>query len=158
MEGGKLGKLKALTDSIRAGQRVVLLPPGIFVVVASIFLLLFTTVLLVGSMISLLGRELLPQHKALIQFSSFFLIIVFIISPSFMLIQGKKKFIKRKYYYSLSVILVGVLMILLNSAKGNDQVIPLYMGVLGGVSSFLLIKAALMRYAGSFTTYSRCRR
>ena len=59
-----------------------------------------------------------------------------------MLIQGKKKYIKLKYYYSLSVIVVGVLMILLNGAKGNDQVIPLYMAVLGGVSSFVLIKSS----------------
>ncbi len=108
-----LSELKALTDSIKAGKRVILLPPGMLVLISIIGLLIAATVTLSGPMISLFAHGLPISIQVGFQFVGMLCIFVFAILPGLMVLHGKPAFTTLSVFYSLLLLLASALMLVL---------------------------------------------
>jgi hypothetical protein len=109
----QIDNLRALTDSIKAGERVVLFPPGMFSLIALVLLLVINTVLITSSLINIFFTEADFKQQALFQFSSLGISFLLVILPNLMVLSGKKKFSILSYYYSWLILVFSVLMLAL---------------------------------------------
>jgi len=145
MKATSLDNLKVLTDSIKAGERVVLLPPGIFSLIAIIVLLIVATVTLTGSFISIFASTADVSIKAGIQFSSMGVIFLFIIFPGLMIFQGNKKFTAWSYYYAIVLVLASSLFIaikVLELFNASFSIEPVLICFLTSLTSLLLLRSS----------------
>ena len=78
MKEKRLKELEDLTDSVARGERVILFALGLWAVIATIFLLLFSTVLLSTSLIAIYGSELEVSDKVIYQLIGLFFIFLFV--------------------------------------------------------------------------------
>jgi len=141
--------LKELTDSIKAGERVVLLPPGIFSLVAVVILLIIASVALVGSLISIFASGEAPSFKAGIQFSSMLVIFIFVIFPGLMIFQGKKSLSLWMFFYASVVLIASSFLIIINMShflNYNFSNTPLLFSLIFSLSSLYVMRT------GSFHT------
>ncbi len=98
MNKNSLTKLNKLVDDILAGNRTVLIPPGIFYVATSIGLLLIASVFLMGGTLSLFASFITVKQTAAAQLISVFPIVICVLFPSFMLFSGKKAIFENKVF------------------------------------------------------------
>lgn len=140
-----LDNLKVLTDSIKAGERVVLLPPGIFSLITIIILLIVATVTMTGSLISVFASTVDVSIKAGIQFSSMGVIFLFVIFPSLMIFQGNKKFTAWPHYYSIVLVMTSSLLIaikLLALFNASFSIEPVLFCFFASLASLLLLRSS----------------
>lgn len=105
--------LKALTDSIKARERVVLFPPGMFSLITLVLLLILTTVLITSSSINVFLKDINFQQQALIQFSALGISFIFAIFPNLMILSGKKHFSILSLYFAWSLLILSALILLM---------------------------------------------
>lgn len=109
----QIDNLRALTDSIKAGERVVLFPPGMLSLVTLVLLLVIDTVLITSSFVSVFFIEASFQQQAIIQFSGLGVSFLFVILPNLMVLSGKKSFSIFTFYYAWFLLLCSFIMITL---------------------------------------------
>lgn len=104
--------LKSLTDSIKKGERVVLLPPGIFLLISVIGLSIAAIVLISGVVIHLFFSTISTPMKASIQFGSMGIFLVFVVFPALMLFLGKKHFASWHRWFSIFLFTVSFFLLI----------------------------------------------
>lgn len=109
----QVDNLRALTDSIKAGEKVVLFPPGMFSLIALVLLLVINSILITTSFINIFLSETDLQQQAILQFSSLGISFLLVIFPNLMVLSGKKKFSILSYYYAWLLLIFAVFILVL---------------------------------------------
>lgn len=148
MEENSLTELEKLTDSIVRGERVVLFAPGLWAVITTIFLLLFATVLLSASLISIYGSGLELSNKAIYQFTGLVFVLLFVITPGLLLFRGHRSSRRIKLYYSVALALINITSIF--AVNENNHLIPLLISLGASLLSFFLINSPAYRLCSEF--------
>lgn len=128
----QLENLKELTDSIKKGERIVLLPPGIFSLITLVLSIIITTVLIASSLIKIFFSGNSFEIIAALQFSGLGLTFAFAILPNLMILSGKKKYSIFCFYYTLSLLATSSFILLtgfLNFIDLNNTTIPLLVSI-----------------------------
>lgn len=143
MDETSLNKMKALTENIKSGKRVVLLPPGIFALILSVVLLIASTVTFFGSVLSLYFNNIDVSYKAIIQFGAMLILVVMVIFPALMVFQGKKKFAGWSAVYALLICGLSLLIFILKSFEhpGVNFAPPLTISFIGGLLAYFVIRS-----------------
>lgn len=137
-----LKELYKIVDSIKSGNCITLLPPGLFIFISTILLLIFSTVILFGSLISTYGENLSQQTKAIAQFSTFIPIIAFVIIPSLMLTRGKKRIVILKEAFSIILITISLILVFISLITTSKYSIPFTISTILSLCAYLLIKSS----------------
>ena len=138
MKESHLTELQQLTDSIVRGERVVLFAPGLWSVILVVFLLLGSTVILLGSLISVCCAELEAPSKAAYQLMGFVALFLFVILPSLLIFRGIKA--GRSIMLAYSAVLVGVSICSVLLLKAESHLIPFFLSLVTATVSFFLLK------------------
>lgn len=139
-----LNDLKALTDSIKEGKRVVMIPPGIFSLILLILLLITSTVTFFGSAISIFAADTETSIKASIQLASLVLLFIFVIFPSLMIFSGKKQFSIISLYYAVAILFISCLILagaFANQVSIQNSLTPLVICIASCVASIFVYKS-----------------
>lgn len=148
MRDKRLKELESLADSVVSGERVILFAPGLWSVVATIFLLLCSTILLSTSLISIYGSEIELSHKAIYQLIGLIFIFLFVILPGLMLFRGHKGFRNINSIYSFSLVLISITNIIW--AGSNGHLIPLLISLGAASLGFFLINSPAYKLCSEF--------
>ncbi|VAW54448.1 hypothetical protein MNBD_GAMMA07-158 [hydrothermal vent metagenome] len=92
--------LDELFDDLARGRTIILFPPGMLIFVFTMHLPIAPSVLLTAASINWFGADLsVPQH-AILQMSSIPIFTLIILTPFFLVIHGKKKYVEiTRYFY-----------------------------------------------------------
>jgi hypothetical protein len=152
MEKTSHNEIKALTDSIKSGKRVVLLPPGIFALILSVGLLIASTVTFFGSLIALYFNDIDVSYKAIIQFGAMLILIIIVIFPALMVFQGKKNFASWSAIYALLICGLSLLILILNllGYPGGYVEQPLAISFVTGLLAYFVIRSKSYRLLQEF--------
>ncbi len=156
MTSASLTELKELTDSIKAGERVILLPPGIFTLIAIIGLLITATVTFFGSSISIFASEVEIPIKVAIQFTSMGIFLIFVIFPSLMVFQGNKRFSTLSIFYSISLLILSLLLTLAavtNLINSDASITPLLISFVSSLLAYILLRSTSFLLLKEFFYY-----
>jgi len=92
--------LDNLFDDLARGRTIILFPPGMFIFVFTMLLPTAPSVLLTAASIDWFGAELSTPERAISQMSSIPIIVFITLTPFFLVIHGKKKYVEvTRYYY-----------------------------------------------------------
>lgn len=138
----ELEELNKIVDSIKSGNRIVLFPPGLFIFISTILLLIFSTVILSGSLVSSFGDNLTQQTKAIIQFSTFIPVIAFVIAPSFMLTRGGKKYASIKEIFIIILTTISLISAVISFITVSKYSTPFIVSTIFSFCAYLLIKSS----------------
>ena len=145
MDKEKHPELQKVAEQIARGQRVVLFPPGGWSLIATIMLLIASTVACGASAISLLAGDFPPQKKAILQLLSLMGIALFVLFPALKVVHGNKLFKTAMVLYSGFLILFDCYLLL--TQAGQHQ-LPI------GISLVSALMAVALIQSTPFTLYS----
>lgn len=148
MKEKKLTELELLTDDIVGGKRTVLFAPGLWSVIATILLLLVSTVLLSGSLISIYGSEMENSSKAIYQLAGLFSIFLFVILPGLLLFRGYRASKLVKLVYALTLAVICTISIVLGG--GNSHMMPLLISLGTSLSGGVLVNSSAYKLCSEF--------
>lgn len=92
MKPEQTSEINALVESVVQGERVVVFPPGFWVVIAIIMLYIGSTVMLSGMLIATYGSNIETADKVFLQFLGLVAILIFVIIPGLMVFRGHRRF------------------------------------------------------------------
>ncbi len=141
MNKNSLTKLNKLVDDILAGNRTVLIPPGIFYVATSIGLLLIASVFLMGGTLSLFASFITVKQTAAAQLISVFPIVICVLFPSFMLFQGKKQYLKIKFFYIDFIVLYSIISLAWAGITTGTFWMPFIVSCALGLTARLIVRS-----------------
>ncbi len=152
----QLENIKALTESIKKGERVVLFPPGITSLIALVLILIVTTVLVASSIINIFFYHYGIETKALVQFSGLGIAVVFAIFPNLMVLSGKMKFSIMCFYYSLSIAILSFTILLsgfFQLFSLNNATYPLLASIALSITCIFIYRSASYQLIKNFFYY-----
>jgi hypothetical protein len=148
MKEKKLAELERLTDSIVRGERVILFAPGLWAVITTIMLLLTSTVLLSGSLISIYGSHLEPSAKATYQLGGLIVLSLFVILPGLLFFRGYRVSRTISQVYSISLAIISIASIF-QIERGN-HLFPLSVSLVASILSIFLIRSPVYALCSEF--------
>lgn len=142
----RLIELEKLVESIKQGQRVVLLPPGIASFIAVNLLLIASFITLFAPILTIIGSDWEMAQKAAGQFGVVLLAVVCIVPPALLITRGRKDL--QRWFVLLSSILafIAALMVvtgmLMDIQAIRDQRPPLYVCIITSSLAAYLARSA----------------
>lgn len=142
----RLIELEKLVESIKQGQRVVFLPPGIASFIAVNILLIASFVTLFAPMLSIIGSDWEMGKKAAGQFGVILLAVACIVPPALLITRGRKSLCRWFILLSSALAFIAALMVvsgmLMNIQAIQDQTPPLYVCIITSSLAAFLAQSA----------------
>jgi SNF family Na+-dependent transporter len=141
-------ELESLVESIKQGQRVIFLPPGMMVFIAVNILLIGSFVTLFAPVLMAIGSDWEMKSKAITQLGMIVLAVLCIVPPAILITRGRKQF--QQWFKLLSSALACLAALTLVAAMTSgwqdllEQSPPLYICII--ISSLAAYLAQSRRY------------
>jgi hypothetical protein len=116
MKSSRFTETEALVESVVRGERIVVFPPGLWSVITVIMLLLVSTVILSGLLISIYGVNLEVDKKVYFQFLGLGVVFLFVIVPGLMVFRGQRKSSGVLRVYGWVLMAVGLFLVTISWA------------------------------------------
>ena len=145
MNSDQLSELEKLVESVRQGQRVVFLPPGIAAFVAVNLLLIASFITLFAPIMSVISSNWEMGQKATGQFLIILLAVGCIVPPALLITRGRKYMRRWFTLLSSAMAFVAALMVttgmLMDIQALQNQAPPLFVCIITSSLAALLIKS-----------------